>query len=51
MDVQSYISKIKRAPSLGALCDAINEAEEYILENDLGDLDNYLEQSKQQPQR
>jgi hypothetical protein len=46
MDVQNYISKIKRAPSLWALRDAINEAEEYISQNDLGDLENYTEMSR-----
>jgi hypothetical protein len=46
MDVQNYIRKIKRAPSLWGLRDAINKAEDYISQNDLGDLDNYVEMSR-----
>ena len=44
--VQHYISKIKHAPSLRALCDAVVAAEDFIHEHDLGALDNYIETSK-----
>jgi hypothetical protein len=43
--VQHYIDKIKYAPSLWALCEAVEEAENFIYKNDLGALDNYVETS------
>ena len=43
--VQYYIDKIKYAPSLRALCEAVEEAEDFIYKKDLGALDNYLESS------
>jgi hypothetical protein len=33
------------APSLRALCEAVEEAEDFIYKNDLGALDSYLETS------
>jgi hypothetical protein len=43
--VQHYIDKIKYAPSLRALCEAVEEAEDFIYKNDLGALDSYIETS------
>jgi hypothetical protein len=43
--VKHYIDKIKHAPSLRALCEAVEEAEDFIYKNDLGALDSYLETS------
>jgi hypothetical protein len=45
MDLQNYIYNVKNAPSLSALCEAVNAASTHIVQNDLGDLDNYVDMS------
>jgi len=46
--MQKYVDKIQNASSLGALLNAVNEAESYMKGKDIGNLDNYLELSQLQ---
>jgi hypothetical protein len=41
-EVQDYIDRITFATSLRGLCSAVEDASDFLLKNDLGDLDDYV---------